>query len=87
MQFLAKDYKLRVVEVPIAIRYLDKPKRNVLASSGAIFRKAGRNAVANVKIMQELCTYSSISLLYIRTRWHWRGDFGISGGSGKASST
>jgi len=31
-----------------------------------IFRKFGRKAVANVKIMQELCTYSSTSLLYIR---------------------
>lgn len=31
MQFLAKDHKLRVVEVPITIRYVDKPKRNVLS--------------------------------------------------------
>lgn len=30
MQFLAKDHKLKVVEVPITIRYVDKPKRNVL---------------------------------------------------------
>jgi glycosyltransferase involved in cell wall biosynthesis len=33
MQFLACDYGLRVVEVPITIRYLDKPKRP-LASHG-----------------------------------------------------
>ncbi|PJF28448.1 MAG: glycosyltransferase family 2 protein [Phototrophicales bacterium] len=31
MQFLAKDHKLKVVEVPITIRYVDKPKRNVLS--------------------------------------------------------
>lgn len=30
MQFLAKDHDLRVLEVPITIRYLDKPKRNVV---------------------------------------------------------
>jgi glycosyltransferase involved in cell wall biosynthesis len=30
MQFLAKDHKLKVVEVPITIRYVDKPKRSVL---------------------------------------------------------
>ncbi len=30
MQFLAKDHKLRVLEVPITVRYVDKPKRNVL---------------------------------------------------------
>lgn len=29
MQFLARDYRLRVAEVPIIIRYDDKPKRNV----------------------------------------------------------
>src|SRR5580704_15814392 len=55
-------------------------------AAGAIFRKAERNAVANVRIMQELCTYSSISLLYRRTRWRKRGDFGISGGIAKTSS-
>jgi len=37
-------------------------------------------------MVQELCTYSSISLLYMRTRWRACGSFGISGGSGKASS-
>lgn len=31
MQFLAKDHQLKVVEVPITIRYVDKPKRNVLS--------------------------------------------------------
>lgn len=31
MQFLAKDHKLKVVEVPITIRYMDKPKRNVVS--------------------------------------------------------
>lgn len=31
MQFLAKDHKLKVVEVPITIRYVDKPKRSVLS--------------------------------------------------------
>lgn len=31
MQFLAKDLRLRVLEVPITIRYVDKPKRPVLA--------------------------------------------------------
>jgi glycosyltransferase involved in cell wall biosynthesis len=31
MQFLAKDHQLRVIEVPITIRYVDKPKRNVLS--------------------------------------------------------
>lgn len=31
MQFLAKDHDLKVVEVPITIRYTDKPKRNVLS--------------------------------------------------------
>jgi glycosyltransferase involved in cell wall biosynthesis len=31
MQFLAKDHKLRVVEVPITIRYVDKPKRSLLS--------------------------------------------------------
>lgn len=30
MQFLARDHHLQVMEVPITIRYLDKPKRNVL---------------------------------------------------------
>lgn len=30
MQFLANDYRLKVVEVPITIRYLDKPKRSVI---------------------------------------------------------
>ncbi len=30
MQFLAKDQKLRVVEVPITIKYPDKPKRSVI---------------------------------------------------------
>jgi glycosyltransferase involved in cell wall biosynthesis len=29
MQFLARDYRLKVAEVPIIIRYDDKPKRNV----------------------------------------------------------
>jgi glycosyltransferase involved in cell wall biosynthesis len=29
MQFLARDYHLKVTEVPIVIRYDDKPKRNV----------------------------------------------------------
>lgn len=29
MQFLARDHDLKVVEVPITIRYLDKPKRNL----------------------------------------------------------
>jgi glycosyltransferase involved in cell wall biosynthesis len=31
MQFLARDYGLKVLEVPISIRYQDKPKRSVLA--------------------------------------------------------
>lgn len=31
MQFMAKDFGLTVVEVPITIRYLDKPKRSVLS--------------------------------------------------------
>jgi glycosyltransferase involved in cell wall biosynthesis len=31
MQFLAKDHNLKVVEVPITIRYVDKPKRNVVS--------------------------------------------------------
>ena len=31
-------------------------------TTGGIVRKAGRNAVANVRIVQELCTYSSMSL-------------------------
>ena len=31
MQFLARDQKLKVVEVPITIRYVDKPKRSVLS--------------------------------------------------------
>jgi glycosyltransferase involved in cell wall biosynthesis len=30
MQFIAKEYKLRLVEVPITIHYTDKPKRPVL---------------------------------------------------------
>ena len=30
MQFLARDLRLRVLEVPITIRYHDKPKRSVL---------------------------------------------------------
>lgn len=30
MQFLAKEHGLRMVEVPITIRYSDRPKRNVL---------------------------------------------------------
>ena len=29
MQFIASDSRLRLVEVPITIRYLDKPKRSV----------------------------------------------------------
>src|SRR5262249_10612129 len=55
-------------------------------ASRGILIKFGRNAVAKVRIMQELCTYSSISLLYIRTRWRRRGSRGISGRSGKDSS-
>ncbi len=31
MQFLAKDHELKVVEVPITIRYVDKPKRNLMS--------------------------------------------------------
>ncbi len=31
MQFLAKDNKLRVIEVPITIKYPDKPKRSVIS--------------------------------------------------------
>lgn len=31
MQFMAKDYGLKVVEVPITIRYMDKPKRSVIS--------------------------------------------------------
>lgn len=31
MQFLAKDHRLRVVEVPITIKYPDKPKRSVIS--------------------------------------------------------
>lgn len=31
MQFLARQHKLRVVEVPITIRYLDKPKRSLIS--------------------------------------------------------
>lgn len=31
MQFWAADYELRVMEVPITIRYQDKPKRSVIA--------------------------------------------------------
>ena len=31
MQFLANDHKLKVVEVPITIRYLDAPKRSVVS--------------------------------------------------------
>ncbi len=30
MQFLANDYKLKVMEVPIIVRYVDKPKRNLM---------------------------------------------------------
>jgi glycosyltransferase involved in cell wall biosynthesis len=30
MQYLAADFQLRVVEVPITIRYVDKPKRSVI---------------------------------------------------------
>jgi glycosyltransferase involved in cell wall biosynthesis len=30
MQFLARQHRLRVVEVPITIRYLDKPKRSLI---------------------------------------------------------
>lgn len=30
MQFLARDYRFRVTEVPITIRYEDKPKRSVI---------------------------------------------------------
>jgi len=37
-------------------------------------------------MVQELCTYSSISLLYMRTRKRACAAFGISGGSGKTSS-
>ncbi|MCC6613758.1 MAG: glycosyltransferase family 2 protein [Anaerolineae bacterium] len=31
MQFLARNHNLRVLEVPITIRYLDKPKRNLFS--------------------------------------------------------
>ena len=31
MQFLANDYHLRIREVPITIKYLDKPKRSILS--------------------------------------------------------
>jgi glycosyltransferase involved in cell wall biosynthesis len=31
MQFWAADYRLKVVEVPITIRYIDKPKRSVVS--------------------------------------------------------
>ena len=50
------------------------------------FRKLGRKAVAKVRMVHALCKYSSISLLYMRTRNRGSGAFGISGGSGKTSS-
>jgi glycosyltransferase involved in cell wall biosynthesis len=37
MQFLAKDHHLKVIEVPITIRYVDKPKRNVIAHGLTVF--------------------------------------------------
>jgi hypothetical protein len=31
MQFLASEFNLRVCEVPVTIKYLDKPKRSVIS--------------------------------------------------------
>jgi glycosyltransferase involved in cell wall biosynthesis len=46
MQFLAHEHHLRVVEVPITIRYLEKPKRPVwqqgLVVLGGVLRLAGQ---------------------------------------------
>ena len=36
MQFLAQEHNLRIVEVPITIRYSDKPKRSVLTHGLAV---------------------------------------------------
>ncbi len=36
MQFLAYDYGLRVTEVPITIRYVDKPKRSVISQGTSV---------------------------------------------------
>lgn len=36
MQFLAKEYELKVVEVPITIRYVDKPKRSVIGQGSMV---------------------------------------------------
>ncbi|MBN1954924.1 MAG: glycosyltransferase family 2 protein [Anaerolineae bacterium] len=36
MQFLAQEHKLRLVEVPITIRYNDQPKRSVIAHGLAV---------------------------------------------------
>src|SRR5438309_927783 len=46
----------------------------------------GRKAVAKVRMVHELCTYSSISLLYSRTCARSCGSRGMSGGRGNASS-
>src|SRR5271169_3424729 len=55
-------------------------------SSGLSRSRPGRNAVAKVRIVQELCTYSSTSLLKRRTLARESGEAGISGFSGNASS-
>ena|SRR6516162_5485915 len=47
---------------------------------------SGRNAVAKVRIVHELCPYSSISLLNSRAFARARGATGIRGLSGNASS-
>ncbi|NLG51760.1 MAG: glycosyltransferase family 2 protein [Chloroflexi bacterium] len=47
MQFLASDCNLRVCEVPITIKYLDKPKRSVISQGltvlGGILRLVGQH--------------------------------------------
>ena len=54
--------------------------------SRGTFKKAGRNAVAKVRMVQELCRYSSMNLLYMRTRYRCPGASGIRDGAGKTSS-
>jgi glycosyltransferase involved in cell wall biosynthesis len=47
MQFLARQHKLRVVEVPITIRYLDRPKRSLMSHGWTVLNGLLRLVAAN----------------------------------------
>ena len=90
LQGLAGVFRVQAVQRHVALvlgalleRRLGEALVDLLAVSPA---NHGRKAVANVRMVQELCTYSSISLFTIRTLARCSRSRGMSGGSGNASS-